>query len=275
MSDWGFKRLFGTEANKDLLKYLLNTIIDEKNITDIELLDTEHKYLDVEDGYSVFDIYCRCDDGSRIIVECQKSNGGNFLDRVFAYSAMAVLDQAQRSWGYELDKLYFIGFTTFNLFKDSDSYITRAKIMDVDRPGRVVYENYLQIYIETSKFVHDDSQLSSAIEELVYVLKNLENMDRIPEWIERKDNELTRICRTASYERLSSSEKEDYIMNKDKERIYQRSIEYAAKVNREEGRAEGREEGALAMAKAMKDEGLDVALIGRISGLTTEQIAAL
>ena len=73
------------------------------------------------------------------------------------------------------------------------------------------------------------------------------------------------------------------MLTEEKERIYQRSIEYAAKVNRDEGRAEGRAEGEakgrtdskLEVAKAMKADGVDVNVIVKYTGLTEEQIKEL
>lgn len=268
LSDWGFKRLFGTEANKGLLRYLLNTIIQDRRIVELTLLNSEHEYLEVENGRSIFDIYCKCEDGSRIIVECQRADEGNFLDRAFAYSSMAVMDQAQEAWDYRLDRLYFIAFATFNLFRDSTKYLTRAQIMDLETPGRVLYDNYLQIFVETSKFVSDDNELNSAMDELLYVLKNLDRMDRIPDWVEERDDELTQICNTAKFGQLSDKDKEEYMDAKERERSYQRSIELAAKTGREEGLAEGLDQGHA--------EGLEEGInLGREEGLAEGRESAL
>ena len=67
VSDWGFHRIFGNPANSRLLKFLLNTIIDDKNILTVTLRDPNHQYLNVKGGKSVFDVYCTCDDGTNII----------------------------------------------------------------------------------------------------------------------------------------------------------------------------------------------------------------
>ena len=279
VSDWGFKRIFGSEANRNLLRYLLNTIIDDKNIVEVTLLDTEHEYMAVEGGKSIFDVYCTCDDGSRIIVECQKTGNTNFKDRAFAYSAMAVMDQAVRHWDYNLDKLYFIGITTFNLFPGREEYFTKAQIMDPETPGRVIYDNYLQIYIELSKFASDDTELSSARDELLYVLRNLRNMDSIPDWVAIRNDELTQICNTALMKDLSDKEKEEYMSNEERERDYQQSIEQTAKAKFEEGLekgiAEGESKKQLEIAKAMKAQGISVQVISDCSGLSIEIIENL
>ncbi|MBQ0039879.1 MAG: Rpn family recombination-promoting nuclease/putative transposase [Treponema sp.] len=283
VSDWGFKRIFGSEANRNLLRYLLNTIIDDKNIVEVTFLNTEHEYIAVEGGKSIFDVYCTCDDGSRIIVECQKSGNTNFKDRAFAYSAMAVMDQAVRHWEYNLDKLYFIGITTFNLFPGRQGYFTKAQIMDPETPGRVIYDNYLQIYVELSKFVSDDTELSSARDELLYVLRNLRNMDDIPEWVAARNDELTQICNTALMKDLSDKEKEECMSNEERERDYQQSIEQTANAKFKEGLEKGREEGIvegeskkqLEIATAMKAQGISVQVISDCSGLSIETVKQL
>ncbi len=74
-TDFGFKKLFGTEMNKDLLISFLNALLNgkEKEIEDVQYLNGEN----LGDGYgdrrSVFDVYCMSKDGSRFIVEMQKA----------------------------------------------------------------------------------------------------------------------------------------------------------------------------------------------------------
>lgn len=275
-SDWGFKRLFGTPSNERLLIYLLNTIIEERTIVKATFLNTEHNYMNVKKGRSTFDVYCICDDDRRIIVECQTSDEGNFLDRAFVYSSLAVLDQAKPHWDYNLDALYFVAFLTYNQFKGNDKCITKAKLMDIDVPGRVVYNNYLQIFVELPKFVSNDKELNSARDQLLYILKNLRNMTGIPGWVENGQNEtLKDICQTALFDQLSTKEKDEYMLTEEKERIYQRSIEYAAKVNRDEGREEGLKKGKTDVAKAMKLAGEPIEKIVLYSGLTAEQVQEL
>ena len=73
-TDFGFKKLFGTELNKDLLISFLNALFKDKpEITDLTYLNTEHLGEGITDRKAVFDVYCRLADGSRIIVEMQKT----------------------------------------------------------------------------------------------------------------------------------------------------------------------------------------------------------
>ena len=41
MLDWSFKRLFGTEVNKDILIGFLNVVFQEYRISDITYIPTE------------------------------------------------------------------------------------------------------------------------------------------------------------------------------------------------------------------------------------------
>ncbi|MBP5614228.1 MAG: PD-(D/E)XK nuclease family transposase, partial [Bacteroidales bacterium] len=82
-TDFGFKKLFGTEMNKDLLISFLNALFNnsEKEIEDIQYLNSENLGDGSGDRRSVFDVYCTTRDGSRFIVEMQKAEQAFFKDR--------------------------------------------------------------------------------------------------------------------------------------------------------------------------------------------------
>ena len=56
-TDFGFKKLFGTEMNKDLLISFLNALLKRKHaIKDIEYLPTEHLGI-LANRRAIFDVY--------------------------------------------------------------------------------------------------------------------------------------------------------------------------------------------------------------------------
>ena len=63
LTDWGFKRLFGTEANKEILSGFLEVLFPDKVIRDIRYLNPEQLGLTREDRKSVFDVCCKTDSG--------------------------------------------------------------------------------------------------------------------------------------------------------------------------------------------------------------------
>ncbi len=74
-TDFGFKKIFGQEYNKDLLLDFLNSILKRDNdpIKDIKYKPTEQYTFTIEDRKSIFDIFCESESGERFIVEMQKS----------------------------------------------------------------------------------------------------------------------------------------------------------------------------------------------------------
>ena len=102
-TDFGFKKLFGTEMNKELLISFLNSLFGDtkRDIVDVKYLNSEH----LGDGYgdrrAVFDVYCMTDDGGRFIVEMLKAEQDYFKDRSIYYSTFAIREQAPKDyWDY-------------------------------------------------------------------------------------------------------------------------------------------------------------------------------
>ncbi len=81
-TDYGFKRLFGEEPNKDLLLDFLNELLKEQEgrITELSYLPSEKLPISVGDRRAIFDIYCTNEKGEQFIVEMQKAEQKFFKD---------------------------------------------------------------------------------------------------------------------------------------------------------------------------------------------------
>jgi len=65
-TDFGFKKLFGEEASKDLLLDFLNQLLPPwHQIAQLSFKNTENMSDTVEQRKSVFDIYCQSASGER------------------------------------------------------------------------------------------------------------------------------------------------------------------------------------------------------------------
>lgn len=72
-TDFGFKKIFGTEVNKDLLIDFLNELLKGKEeIKDLTYLKNEHLGSTPIDRKAVFDLYCENPKGEKFIIELQK-----------------------------------------------------------------------------------------------------------------------------------------------------------------------------------------------------------
>jgi len=68
-TDFGFKKLFGTEMNKDLLISFLNALFhDEQVIKDVKYLNSEKLGEGYGDRKAIFDVYCENEEGEKFIV---------------------------------------------------------------------------------------------------------------------------------------------------------------------------------------------------------------
>ena len=72
-TDFGFKKLFGTELNKELLISFLNALLPEREqIMDVTYLNTEHLSDQPVERRAVFDVYCTNEKGECFLVEMQR-----------------------------------------------------------------------------------------------------------------------------------------------------------------------------------------------------------
>ena len=67
-TDYGFKKIFEVEPNKDLLLDFLNELLRDKEgeIKEISYLSNEHLPIDVGDRKAIFDLYCTNEKGDKL-----------------------------------------------------------------------------------------------------------------------------------------------------------------------------------------------------------------
>lgn len=95
--DFGFKLLFGTVMDKELLISFLNALLfKEETVKDVTYMNTEHLGTQEYDRRAVFDIYCENEKGKKILVEMQKGEQQFFKDRSVFYSTFPIREQAKR-----------------------------------------------------------------------------------------------------------------------------------------------------------------------------------
>lgn len=179
-TDFGFKRLFGEEPNKDLLIDFLNEILKEQQgkIVDLTYLKTEQLGKTEIDRKVIFDLYCENEKGEKFIVEMQKSKQNFFKDRSLYYSTFPIQEQAKKSdWNYELKALYTIGILDFVFeegIKQTNKFRYDVKLTDVET-NKVFYNKLTFIYFEMPKFNKTIDELETRFEKWLFVLKNLNN----------------------------------------------------------------------------------------------------
>jgi len=75
-TDFGFKKLFGEEANKDLLIDFLNAVLPPENkIAHLEFRNSEQLPDNIVDRKAVFDIACTGENGQSFILHGRNAEG--------------------------------------------------------------------------------------------------------------------------------------------------------------------------------------------------------
>lgn len=272
-TDFGFKLLFGTPVNKDLLIGFLNALFrGEQEITDVTYLNAEQLGRAEWDRKAVFDVYCENVKGERFIVEMQKARQKYFKDRSVFYSTFPIREQAKvGDWDYELKSVYTVGVLNFVFDEDKDDeeyYHHEVKLMDVGRK-EVFYEKLTFIYLEMPKFRKREDELETLFDKWMFVLKNLATLLDRPAALQERV--FKRLFETAEIARFSESEMRDY----EESLKNLRDLGNVLNTAKEEGRKEGRKEGIETMALRMRDDGMPLEVIAKYTGLSVEEIQNL
>ena len=126
-TDFGFKKLFGEEANKDLLIDFLNQLMPEnQQIVTLDFRNTENLNDLPEDRKAIFDLNCISESGERFIVEMQKAKIKFFKDRALFYTTFPIKEQSEQGdWDFQLNQIYYIALLDF--FYDSNEEKAKVK----------------------------------------------------------------------------------------------------------------------------------------------------
>lgn len=211
-TDFGFKKLFGEEPNKDLLLDFLNELLKEEQgqITELTYLKNEHLDQDLN-RKAIFDLYCTNERGERFIVELQKTKQNFFKDRTVYYSTFPIREQAKRAdWNYELKAVYTIAILDFVFDDDKKEprkYRYDIKLMDKDTCD-IFYDKLTFIYLEMPKFQKSLNELESRFEKWLYILRNLNKLDRVPNLLREKI--FDKLFETAEIAKFNSKELNSY-----------------------------------------------------------------
>ncbi|MBQ8464202.1 MAG: PD-(D/E)XK nuclease family transposase [Prevotella sp.] len=282
-TDFGFKKLFGTEMNKDLLISFLNALFSgtKKEIKDVQYLNSEH----LGDGYgdrrAVFDVYCMTEDGGRFIVEMQKAEQAYFKDRSIYYSTFAIREQAPKGqeWDYHLEDVYTVGVLNFKFPANeypADKYRHEVKLKDIE-DNHVFYDKLTFVYLEMPKFNKAEAELKTMFDKWMFVLRNLSRLLERPKALQ--DRIFQKLFDQAEIARYTPEERREYeasIKNYwDYYSTMKTAVEKSRAEGREEGRAEGREEERRENARRMKKDNMPTELIAKYTGLSVEDIERL
>jgi predicted transposase/invertase (TIGR01784 family) len=273
-NDRAFKRIFGSEGNKDILIHFLNDIFDRINnpIKEVTIEKTSQDPKAAGERISFVDVFCKDAQGHHFIVEMQVASDTGFLKRAQYYAAKAYIDQRDQGNNYkDLKEVIFLAITDFTIFPSKPDYLSHHAMLD-----KKTYEQDLKdfsfSFLELPKFKKKQGELVTLIEKWTFFLKYapatnetdvalVAGADQI---IAKAYDVVNRFYWTK--EELAAYEEADM------QRItYTNSLE-AAQLEGEEGDIGI---GKAAVAKSMLAAGYKVEEITKLTGLSKDQLDSL
>ena len=288
-TDFAFKKLFGTEVNKDLLISFLNALLHgREEISEITYLNTEHLGTQEYDRRAVFDVYCKNEKGEYFLVEMQKGEQQFFKDRSIYYSTFAIREQAPRGeWNYGLKGIYTIGILNFCFENTDPSYYHEVKLLDT-KTKEVFYDKLTFIYLEMPKFTKTEAELETLFDKWLYAIRNLASLMERPRTLQEKVfQHLFDAAEIAKFDKKERYEYEESLKAyRDLFSVIETAELRGEKRGEEKGRAEGLKEGLaqglrevernkISTARKMKQLGIALADIVIVSGLSEKEIQQL
>ena len=280
-TDWGFKRLFGREASKDLLVSFLNDLFEgEFHVKDVTFKDKE-QLADAKDLRGcIYDVYCETDDGKHFIVEMQNSWTVNFVNRTLCYASKAITSQREKGKTkekvllYALVPVYVVSFMNFAPRGGDEVRQFKTDVMLREKNSEDPFTDKLRfIYLNLTFFTKEPDDCVTDFEKWIYVLKHMETLERIP--FETQKKIFKRLEDVADISSLKKEDMEKYEESQNMVDNYNLGMYSAWLTGNEKGKLEGKLEGKIETAHNLLQMGLSVPQVMQATGLTQEQIEKL
>jgi len=181
-TDFGFKKLFGEEANKDLLIDFLNQLLPAHHqIATLKFRNPEILGEMIHERKAIFDIHCEAQSGEKFIVEMQKAKVNFFKDRSLFHATIPIRKQAKKGdWDFRLTPVYMIAILDFQYDENEELQKFLRSVNLKDQDGEVFYDKLNFMFIQMPLFNKGEDELETHFDKWIYLLKKLESFDEIP-----------------------------------------------------------------------------------------------
>lgn len=287
MTDYGFKRIFGTEQFKSVLIRFLNALFakDGMVIYDVAFHDKEVLPDNPEGKRILYDVYCTTPDNKEhFILEMQQVHHLHLEKRMMYYVAKGVATQGIKGKKYDYSPVYGVFIVNFQF-----RHLARRIVNDFmmrERDTDTVFSNLMRLIVvclEQTKSSWDEC--TTELEKTTYLIRNMHQLDmeskpyKSGEYDEMFD--AAKLSNLAAEEAVAYRQSERYFLDRElyRESGYDEGKEEGRQEGRREGRQEGRQEGrregrheaVLETARKMKEAGFDSLVIKQITGLSPNE----
>ncbi len=272
-TDFGFKKLFGEEANKDLLIDFLNQLLPEYHqIATLTFRNNENLSEFAFERSAIFDIHCEAQNGERFIVEMQKAKINFFKDRSLFYTTFPIREQAKRGneWDFKLTPIYMIAILDFLYDEEAEKQKFLRSVALRDEDGELFYDKLHFKFIQMPLFNKTESELVTHFDKWIYFLKNLETSNSIPEIL--REPIFEKAFHEAEIAAMTSGEYDNYQKSLMKYIEIREVINTAVESAVKSAVKNAEKDNAKKIAKDLKRLGIPKNIISESTGLSEDEI---
>jgi predicted transposase/invertase (TIGR01784 family) len=275
LTDFGFKHLFGSEPDKEIMIEFLNALFEgEKHIVDLIYSPTEHAGVDGEEKKVFFDLTCTGKDGEKFIIEMQRTPQTYFKDRCIFYMSRLISGQITKGIKdySQLKGVFLIGILEFPFNDNNSHHMRNISLMDRNN-GEVFYRDMGYKFLVLPNFDKKEHELESDLDRWFFLLKNLSTLEKIPDYLDKRI--FQKLFKIAEVSKLTKEQREIYESNLKAKEDYYNSISYAAELAAKAA-AEAATEAATEKArKERENRDKEIVANAKKLGMSNESIVQL
>lgn len=266
-----FKRIFGSEQNKDILIHFLNDILERHHLIEgVTFLKTVQDREVAPHRVSLVDVLCQDQKGNKFVIEMQLPQHERFDKRALYYASKAYSEHRK-------ENVYFLAITNFLSFPHERTWFSKIKLDNLE--AQVFF-----LQLSLFKKGKDDLKSMSVKEKWAYFFKYANEInDRELEELIGKDLIIHRAFQELDRFNWSEAELNTYDSIEMKQfadaGVRAAAFDMGFAKGFAESYAEGIEEGekkkSLEIAKKLLANCLAVSQVSQITGLSEEDIEAL
>lgn len=247
-TDFGFKKIFGDEANKDIIMGFITDVLELATpLLDIHFKDKEQLPEAEEERSGIYDVYCQDLMGNHFIVEMQKNRIPFVTDRMIYYSTFPITAQAKKGskhvtysepsfeptfigevatvpygnktaavakpWDFRLSEVYCIAVLGYAL-NGSTTAVNRNRIRNDQAPHAPFSDKLQFVTLELPFFdeTKPEYSLDRRVNKWLFFLKYLPHLKEIPDFF-KGDAVFEKAFEVARYAKLTRKERRRYALN--------------------------------------------------------------
>ena len=275
LNDFFIRYLLACEGDEDILENIVNSVLINIGFDTVHNLEIINPYNIKDNQYlkeSILDVKAKTRDNKKIIIEFQLFGNIDFLKRIYYYISKNIALELKSNEAYkDISKIISINFLNFNLnFDDFGKEHRCFKLIDTNNHN--ISLDMVQIHlIEIKRFKKileklniEDIKKNKLLSWIEFFTSS--DLNKIKNKLKEENYIMSKVIE--KYDIFTSDEETMQMYNAREAFLYGQEI--MLKREREEGIKEGIEKEKYALAKNMKNENLDINLISKITGLSTE-----